>query len=214
MKWRVLLPALVLLCICAGRANATIWCGCAGVLDHPCSAADKPSDAVSSNAIERNQPHWTALQGVWKVGSATSAAGGRPQVQVMVDPPWADCARTRMPSSVDGIPVVVVPRSVPKTGRILSDDIAVYEYPPRQPPSRKSVRNATGAAAYARIVQDYGDRWMALPGVIGIAPAGCDCARCEYSGVEVDVQRQFLSSVWKKIPPTVKGMAVEVIPRD
>ena len=212
VKWRALVSGLVLVFLGGGRSNATIWCGSGGILDHQCSDSETSSDSAVSRAVEKYRVPWTDLQGVWSVRSATSAAGGLPQIQAIVDPPWADCARSRIPSSVGGVSVMIVPSSVPHTGKIVAPGI--YEYPPHAPPSRKTAQNADGAEAYSRILRQYGRSWMDLPGVIGVSPAGCDCTRCAYSGVDIDVQGQFLRSVKQKIPSSVEGVTVKIFSRD
>jgi hypothetical protein len=212
MKWRVLVSGLVLVFLGGGRSNATIWCGRGGILDHQCSDADTSSDPAVTRAMEKYRDPWMDLTGVWSVGSATSAAGGLPQIQVMVDPPWAGCAESRILSTVGGVSTLIVPKSAPHTIQTFSTGI--YSYPPPPPPSRNSAQNANGAEAYSRTLRQYGRSWMALPGVIGISPAGCDCTRCDYSGVEIDVQRQFLRSVKKQIPSSVDGVTVKILSRD
>ena len=212
MKWRVLISGLVLVCLSGGRSNAAIWCGRGGVLDHQCADSDASTDPAASAAVEKFWVQWSDPEGVWTVKSATSAAGGLQQFQVMVDPPWSDCARSRIPSSVDGISVLIVPKGAPRTGEFFSTGI--YAYPPPAPPSRKTAQNASGAEAYSRILRQYGRSWMDLPGVIGISPAGCDCTRCAYSGVDIDVQGQFLRSVTEKIPSSIDGVAVKIFSRD
>jgi hypothetical protein len=206
--WVVLVGVSLLLF--TQRASATICCGSAGSLVHPCSADDTPHGSAVSKALERYR-YPRGLEGVRNLAAATSGAGGRPQIQVFVYPPWAQCVRTRIPSKVHGVTALVVPAKAP--GISIGPGWFIVATPESALP-RLTERNAEHYGAYSRVLARYGHQWMALPGVIGIEPAGCDCSRCDYSGVEVDVQRQLLESVQKVIPSSVNGMPVKVVPRD
>ncbi|MGH7778283.1 MAG: hypothetical protein ACREQR_00435 [Candidatus Binataceae bacterium] len=207
MKWSNFLASAALLFAFAGPGRATIWCGRGAALDHPC----KDSDARPlTKAAAEDQAHWMNLKGVWQVESATSAAGGGAEIQVMVDPPWAGCVRSQIPSSVDGIPLLIVPKDVP---RVIVRGGGFFESV-RRPPSRKSKDNLEDEKTYAGIVQRYGSQWLALPGVIGIAPGECDCGSCDFTEIEISVQRPFMSALLKKIPPSVDDVPITLLPCD
>jgi len=211
MRWSVIVGCATLFNVFAGQAGATIWCGQkpGTILNHPCADSDALSERALSKATGKFQAQWRNLTGVWNVKSATSAAGARPEIQVLVDPPWAGCTRSEIPASVNGIPVLVVPSEVPEV--IVSSG---YIESLHRPPSRKSNDNLDRERTYSGIVHQYGPRWLALPGVIGIAPAGCDCDSCNFKGIEISVQRQFMSALLKQIPRSVKGVPVNLLPRD
>jgi hypothetical protein len=113
---------------------------------------------------------------------------------------------------VDGVTALVVPAK--PRGNEISGSSWFIVAPRESALPRFSERNADHFGAYSRALALHERRWMALPGVIGIEPAGCDCRRCDYSGVLIDVQRQFLDSVQKLIPSSVDGVPVKVVPRD
>jgi len=211
VKWSALLSGVILLCVSAGQARATIWCGHGPgtVLNHPCAASDRPRDPALSEALAKYGTQWSNLTGVWKVSPASSAAGGGAEIQVSADPRWAACVRNQIPESVDDIPVLVVPGEVPKV--IISNGYFGYLH---RPPSRKSNSNLDSEKTYSELVRQSGPRWLALPGVIGIEPAGCDCDSCNFKGIEISVQRQFMSALLKQIPPSVKGVPVNLLPSD
>jgi hypothetical protein len=200
---RLLLSAAILI-FSAGRANAVIWCSQGGAWNGPCGPPIEGCD----RAIRAVYPEMIANHAT-PAYCGVSGPDGRLRVQLAVDSSWANCARSRIPASAGGVSILIVPASVV----VLQDrNTAFYTY--SGPTSRKSVHNSKRAAAYSRVLSDHAHRWMALPGVIGIEPAGCDCSHCDYSGVELDVQRHFLESVQKVIASSVNGMPVKVVPRD
>jgi len=211
VKRSALLSGAILLCVSAGQARATIWCGHGPgtVLNHPCGASDRPRDPAVRRALAKYDTQWSNLTGVWKVSPATSAARGGAEIQVSADPRWAACVRKQIPESVDDIPVLVVPREVPNV--IISNGYFGYLH---RPPSRKSNSNLDSEKTYSELVRQYGPRWLALPGVIGIAPEKCDCHSCGFNGIEVSVQRQFMSALLKQIPSSVKSVPVTLLPSD
>ncbi|MHB8383540.1 MAG: hypothetical protein ACYDC3_14530 [Candidatus Binataceae bacterium] len=211
MKWNAILAGAMLFSVSAGQAGAAIWCGQrpGTELNHPCGDSDALGERAFSKATGKFQAPWKDLKGVWNVLAATSAAEGRMEIQVLVDPPWAGCARSQIPTVVNGIPVLVVPSEVPKV--IISNGYFGYLH---RPPSRKSNDNLESEKTYAKLVHQYGSRWLALPGVIGIAPGKCDCRSCDFKGVEVSVQRQFMRALLKQIPPLVDGVPVTLLPSD
>ncbi len=147
VKWSALLSGVILLCVSAGQARATIWCGHGPgtVLNHPCAASDRPRDPALSQRHSQNiGTQWSNLTGVWKVSPATSAAGGGAEIQVSADPRWAACVRNQIPESVDDIPVLVVPGEVPKV--IISNGYFGYLH---RPPSRKSNSNLDSEKTYS-----------------------------------------------------------------
>lgn len=214
MRRGLLLQGVVVLCLCAVHAHATMWCGNGpdSALDHPCEASDglKEPDAASE-AIVKHEERWTDLKGVWHADFAPSATGGGAEIQVYVDPPWAACARSQIPLSVDSFPVVIVPIKIPKV--ILGGSAPLVR---RGISPAYDVSNGASDRAkdYSRIVQKYDHRWMSLAGVIGIAPKGCDCGSCDFTGVEISVQRHFMSSLLKQIPPSADGVPVTLLPSD
>jgi hypothetical protein len=60
-------------------------------------------------------------------------------------------------------------------------------------------RNAVGKA-YTTAVDKCRERWLALPGVLGIRPSKCDDQDCDFASVGIVVQRQFLDVTRAKIP--------------
>jgi hypothetical protein len=209
-SWVVLVGVSLLLF--TQRASATIWCGSAGSLVHPCSAEDTPHGSAVSKALKRYQSSGN-LRGVRNFTAATSGAGGQPQIQVFVYPPWAECVRTQIPPVMHGVSALIVPSKVPGSADFSAGSWFIVA-PPESAQPRLTERNAEHYGGYSRVLARYGHQWMALPGVIGIEPAGCGCSRCDYSGVEHEVQRHFLESVQKVIPSSVNGMPVKVVPRD
>ncbi len=212
MLVRLALCAAILI-LSAARANAVIWCRQPGGPGYPCGPSHPKACARALNeALWKAFPKIMASHTTPEFYCQPSGPGGRLQAQATVDSSWASCVRSRMSASVSGVSVLIVPTSVAVVENA-DANTAFYGYSVRYA-SRKSVHNSKRAAAYSRILTAHGTEWMALPGVIGIEPVGCDCSRCDYSGVMVDVQRQFLDSVRKVIPSSVDGVPVEVIPRD
>ncbi|MFZ1887866.1 MAG: hypothetical protein WAU33_07535 [Candidatus Binataceae bacterium] len=207
------LTVVVFLCFSAGQSYAAIWCGHGpgSALDHPCTASDVPNDSAASGVVAKHETQWWKIKGVWEMGYSTSAAGGGTEIQISADPPWAACVRSQIPASVDSIPVVAIPISAP-TGVITNGNhFAMYGKPPAYEVSNGA---SDREKDYSRIVQKYGHQWMGLAGVIGVAPAGCDCGSCDFTGIEISVQRHFMSALLKQIPPSVDGVPVTLLPND
>ncbi|MGH7778285.1 MAG: hypothetical protein ACREQR_00445 [Candidatus Binataceae bacterium] len=214
MKARLLFIGALMctFCYCAGHARAAIWCGHGqgSVLDHPCGASDVPKNSSVTAVIDKFYKQSERMKGVWSVDSATSAAQGGAEIQVRADPPWAACAKSQLPSSFEGIPVIVIPIAIPKDVQFSSAGTAV-----RYGPAPEILNQGSdNAKTYTRIVRNHGQKWMSLPGVIGIAPGECDCGSCDFTEIEISVQRPFMSALAKQIPPTIDDVPITLLPSD
>ena len=63
------------------------------------------------------------------------------------------------------------------------------------------------------IVQEYGDDWDDVPGVLGIG-AKCNDDGCDFRTVEVSVQRELLPAARNSIPRSVNGVRIVLTPED
>ena len=204
----------IILVLAAPQSRADMWCsdGPGTKLSHPCTD-DDDNPAVSA-AIEKYQDQWMDLDGVYQVDDSDIYHNRIPSILVHVDSPSVDRVRKQIPSSVDGIPVVVVPGKMPEAGGA----VGFFSYNATQPDPeevarrvRKQEDKAKTQELYTSIVQQYGERWDDLPGVLGVG-ADCDDDGCK--AIEVTVQRELLSRARDEIPSSVNGVRIVLTPDD
>jgi hypothetical protein len=201
--WPKPLLLLTAVLLSAASLHAEIWCGQgpSTLLDHPCVP---PSEAAVSRVVLKYRNAWIALTGVSSVELAKSQNGE--EIRVRVGPDFANPNRGRIPPSADGIPVVILPASA-ATG-----DFIVRSFP--RPSGDNGSRSRTRSEdAYLEVIHNSGERWLALPGVIGIGPVDCADDGCDFGSVGISVQRQLLGSARKQIPSSVDGVPIVLIPR-
>jgi len=144
------------------------------------------------------------IDGVWSVDEAETYNSRAPEISVHVEPKAVKSAKKGIPSSVNGIAVVIVPGDMPEGGG------GVY-LPIDPEESEREQKIATEREEADAVLEDYDDRWNALPGVIEVYES-CEKDPCEERGIVVSVQREFLASVRGEIPTSVKGFRVKVVP--
>jgi len=187
----------------AGTPRAEMWCGRGPLttLDHPCTSGDL---------------------GVWKVESVTSK-NGNAEILVYVDPAlgFAESTRRQIPTSVAGVPVVIFPDRLGTGGQIGSRYYSTVDEAIKRSDREKRVAAEKALAdreasekAYRLALHQYGKRWLAQPGVLGIGPSKCDADACDFGSVGITVQRQLLDATRTKIPSSVNGVPIVLIPQD
>ncbi len=209
----VLLPFVLVLIVRQSRAE--MWCGDGPgtELSHPCTDADE-NPAVDA-ALAKYQDRWIDIEGVYSVEAGDDYHDGVPDIEVHVETASVDSAKKLIPTSVDGIPVVIVPGKMPVFGAVgsWSSDRAENARLARQMEEREKAR-AKYEPAYAQVVQDYGDSWMDLPGVMGIGPKCDNEDTCDFSTAVVGVQRELLPEAEREIPISVYGIKIVLSPED
>ena len=187
-------------------ARAETWCGDGPgtALNHPCTDADDVDNPAVSAAIKKYQAPWMNIDGVWSVDEAETYNSRAPEISVHVEPKAVKSAKKGIPSSVNGIAVVIVPGDMPEGGG------GVY-LPIDPEESEREQKIATEREEADAVLEDYDDRWNALPGVIEVYES-CEKDPCEERRIVVCVQREFLASVRGEIPTSVKGFQVKVVP--
>ena len=210
----IFLPAALMLC--APQSRAEVWCGDGPgtELSHPCTDADE-SPAVNA-AVAKYEERWMKLDGVYSVEAGEDYHDRIPNIEVHVETDSVASAKEKIPSSVDGIPVVIVPGKMPEAiGEIefWSNDRAENARLARQIEEREKAR-AKYEPAYTQVVEYDGESWMDLPGVIGIG-AKCDNdGACDFSIAVVRVQRELLPEDEREIPSSVYGVKIVLSPED
>ena len=161
-----------LCCRARTRVRRTPKCGAATVgteLSHPCTDADE-NPAVNA-AVAKYQERWTQLEGVYSVDAGDDYHNRVPNIEVHVEPASVASAKKQIPSSVDGVPVAIVPGEMPHG--LPASDYLSFSNDPAEKARRTRERERQKARekfepAYTQVVQDYGKGWTDLPGVIGI----------------------------------------------
>lgn len=231
MKRGLLLLALIGI-FWTGALRAEMWCGSgpSTPLDHPCGGV---SERAASAAVATYSREWTNLPTVRMV-LPTTAKNGHEQIEVYVDDNFGRADRSKIRDCVEGIPVVIIPDFSPADftffgsfpispgtgahnqsmtpGQEAAEKILEKQRKAAQDASEK--KRAAVAKAYTVSVNRYRERWLALPGVLGIGPSKCDDNSCDFASVGIAVQRQFLDVARSKIPASVDGVATVLIPRD
>jgi hypothetical protein len=138
---------------------------------------------------------WREIPGVDSIGYGMSHRGFFPEIQIWVkDVKKIPSVRAKVPASVDGIAVAVVP---PLRG--------TYGRP-------NSMKCPEQGARYLRALKENMEAWSRIPGVLGAGPSKCDSKCCYYGRIGVSAQVPFLESVRARIPRDVHGIAVGVKP--
>ncbi len=194
-----------------------MWCGDGPgtELSHPCTDADE-NPAVNA-AVAKYQERWTQLEGVYSVDAGDDYHNRVPNIEVHVETASVASAKKQIPSSVDGIPVAIVPGEMPHG--LPASDYLSFSNDPAEKARRTRERERQKARekyepAYTQVVQDYGKGWTDLPGVIGIGPKCDDGDACDFSTAEVSVQRELLPEAQREIPSSVYGIKIELVPDD
>jgi hypothetical protein len=205
-----------ILVLIAGQSRAETWCGDGPgtELSHPCTDADE-NPAVNA-AVAKYRDRWIQIEGVYDVDAGDDYHNGVPDIEVHVETASVDSAKKLIPTSLGGIPVVIVPGKMPDGLEAFgswSNDRAENARRARQEEEREKAR-AKYEPAYTQVVQDYGESWMDLPGVIGIG-AKCDNEdACDFSTAVVGVQRELLPEAERAIPSSVYGIKIVLSPED
>ena len=202
----------------ARQSRAEMWCGDGPgtALSHQCADADD-SPAVNA-AVAKYQERWMRLDGVWSVEAVDDYHNRVPNIEVHVEPASLASAKKQIPSSVGGIPVVLVPGEMPDGGVAFivghfSNDRAESARLAREQVEHAKAREKY-EPAYTQVVQDYGERWDDLPGVMGVGPK-CDGDKgCDFSTAVVSVQRELLPQAQREIPSSVYGVKIVLVPED
>ncbi|MFZ0659487.1 MAG: hypothetical protein WAM05_12250 [Candidatus Binataceae bacterium] len=231
MRRRLLLLALIGI-FWTGALRAEMWCGRgpSTTLDHPCSAVSARAFVA---AAAKYSGEWMNLPAVQRVMPTTTKSGGE-EIWVYVDKDFGRPDRSKIRDCVEGIPVVIFPDDSssyftffgsfpisPGTGAhnqsITPEQEAAEKTleKQRQAAQDASEKKRTAVAkAYTLAVNRYRERWLALPGVLGIGPSKCDDTSCDFASVGIAVQRQFLDVTRSKIPASVGGVVTVLLPRD
>ena len=202
----------------ADALRAEMWCGQGPLtpLDHRCESAPK---AVVSAAVRKVRNEWSDLtKAVWKVESVTPKNGGE-EILVYIDPTlgFAESTRSQMPASIEGIPVVILPDRMPSGGVNIGAHYRSYRSAGNEADdagNRSNREREASEKAYWLAVHRYRERWLALPGVLGIGPAKCADDGCDFGSVGITVQRQLLGVARHEIPFSVDGVPIVLIPQD
>ena len=215
-----LLP--VVLVMGARQSRAEEWCGDGPgtALSHPCTDVDDYSPAVD-DAVAKYQDRWMRLQGVYSVDLGDTYHNRVPTILVHVDSASVAEVRKEIPSSVDGIPVEIVPGKMPMGLPSVAylpigpaENARRSSHPKRDASCvRREEDHKKAEDSYTLVVQKYGERWMNLPGVIGIG-AKCDSNGCDFKTAEVTVQRELLPEAQREIPSSVYGVKIVLVPED
>jgi len=132
---------------------------------------------------------------VWSIGYGMSPRGFFPEIQVWVkDTTKIPSIRAKIPDSVDGISVAVIPPLTATYGE----------------PTDPTIRCPEQSQAYLQAVKE---NWGArIPGVFGLGPSKCDSHCCYYDRIGVEVQIPFIESLRAKVPREICGLPVDVVP--
>lgn len=223
---------LIALVLASQQSRAEMWCGDGPgtALSHACT--DDDDDPAVSAAIDKYQEQWMNLPGVSLVDHNDTYHNRAQSIVVDVDAAFAESVKKQIPASVDGIPVVIVPFK--KSNR--DDETGHYGYgqpgygphaygPPGNPPdaarqqadfarrARQQEDTEEAGKSYALVLQQYGDRWDKMPGVLGFTPK-CDPNGCDFKTIEISVQRELLSQARDEIPGSVNGVRIVLTPDD
>ena len=205
-----LLPIILI----ARLSRAEMWCGDGPgtALSHRCTDADD-SPAVDK-AVAKYQDRWMRLKGVWSVEAGDDYHNRVPYIEVHVVPASLAAAKKQIPSFVGGIPVVLVPGEMPDSDVAFIAGHPSSDRAERDRLVRQQQERAKYEPAYIQVVQDYGERWDDLPGVMGIGPK-CDGHKgCDFSTAEVSVQRELLPEAQREIPSSVYGVKIVLVPEN
>ena len=205
-----LLP--VILILAARQARADMWCGDGPgtALSHPCTDDDDYNPAVD-DAIAKYRDRWMRIEGVYSVEAGDTYHNRVPSIAVHVDRASVAAARKRIPSSVDGIPVTIVPGEMPQALPAFAYFSSNRAENARR--IRKQTAREKAEAAYNLVVRRYGNDWDDMPGVLGIGPRW-ESDGFDFRTVEVTVQRELLPAARKEIPRSVNGVRIVLTPED
>jgi hypothetical protein len=191
--------AVVIACILAmaGTAGAELWCGSGpgAPLDHPCVDDTSRFDrAFADHGLEMAE--WRKIPGVESIGYGISHRGFFPEIQIWVkDTTKIPSVRAKIPASIDGIAIAVVPPLKATTGG----------------PTDTTVKCPDQGQAYIQAMKENMQAWQRIPGVVGAGPSKCDSKCCYFDRIGVAVQVPFLDSARAKIPTEVHGIPVDVV---
>jgi len=153
------------------------------------------------------------LDGVWKVDEGDTYHNRVPNIEVYVEPASVTSVKKQIPASVNAIPVEIVPGEMPEAlpaiGYLSSDPVENARRA-RQAQERARARERD-EPSYTQVVQTYGESWEKVPGVLGMGPK-CDSDGCDFSTIEVTVQRELLPGARSEIPGSVNGVRIELVP--
>lgn len=192
----------------AGAGDAEMWCGYGpgSALDHPCQDDNASIDAV----LAEYKSEWSAIPGVNGIGSGINQCGYFQEINVFVraasDLP---SVRAQIRESIGGVRVAVsapagletkfyglLGSGVSKSGTNVPEQAAERSVPTDPTPS--------SSERVQRVLKEYADQWMKLPGVVGGGTAS--------GAVQIGVQEAFMKSVRKTIPSSVDGVAIVLTP--
>jgi hypothetical protein len=105
----------------------------------------------------------------------------------------------QVPKSIDGVPILVVtPEVVANWGATSTD-------------CKSGLSNDPNDSAYLPIEKEYSGEWMDLPGVLTVGPK-CKDGCCDFTKVEVGVQGPLIDSVRNRIPASINGVPILIVP--
>lgn len=182
----------------ARPALCELWCGIGpgAPLDHPC-AADKSRFDRAFAEHGQQMAEWRKIPGVSSIGYGMSHRGFFPEIQVWVkDTSKIPSVRAKIPDSVDGIAVAVIPPLKGTFGR----------------PTDPTIKCRDQGRAYIQAMTEGIQTWPEIPGVVGLGPSKCDSNCCYFDRIGVGVQIPFAESVRAKIPRELHGIPIDVVP--
>jgi hypothetical protein len=189
---------IVFIVVMAKPAGGELWCGSGpnAPLDHSCRDDNSRFDRAFAE-YGRQMAEWTKIPSVEGIGYGMSQRGFFPEIQIWVkDTTKIPSVKAKVPASVDGIAIAVIPPLRATTGG----------------PTNPTVRCPDQGHAYLQALRENMQAWQRIPGVLGAGPSKCDLKCCSYDRIGVSVQVPFLDSVRTKIPPEVRGFPVDVVP--
>jgi hypothetical protein len=192
---------VVVIFLYACPVYADIWCGYgpdSPTLDHSCSV-----DIDRLARAEMNIPaEWKKIPGVLGIGSGINVHHGFfVALQVYVKAPsMIPSVAARVPRSIDGVAVLVV-----------TPEVAYAGDGPSSTHCTSGRSNDPSDSAYLPIEKKYSGEWMNLPGVLGVGPL-CKDDCCDFTKVEVTVQSPLIDSVRNRIPTSIDGVPILMVP--
>lgn len=212
MKWGVVSLMVIAGMMASLRFSAAeMWCGngLGTPLNHPCTDADDVDNPAIEAVIKKYQNAWILVDGVLKTEEAETYNSRPVEIQVSCEPASMRTARKKIPSSVNGFPIVFV-RGEPAYALP-----AIYSLPVDPEEEERKQKIAEDNESSDAVMAEYGDRWNDLPGVISVdqhCKEGDDEEPCRYRNITILVQHELLSSVQSEVPEAVRGVPIKVVP--
>ncbi len=192
MKLNASALAIALVVSLATSVRAERWCA-----DGPHHAPDRPCsyyEDIAANALDRMFDEWSKTDGVESLGAGLSCSGDYAEITLHVSPRYFFSSSPPIPEFVDGVAVRI------------EAELREWSPDPSPPPgASQSDRNL-----YARVVAGHGKQWSQIPGVVQFGWFGCTAdVGC---GIGVIVQSRMMQSVRDRIPASIDGERITLIP--